>query len=131
VKPTACPSQIYPCYESFSLIRPADITVLAPFLTDVPWRLGRPGSFSEHLPRQWVNIGISDTSFLSSLFLSASRHLAENCLEKREIFSQLAIFYKVACLQALLKAMPTGIDLPTDTNISMGLILALDEVVSL
>ena len=44
------------------------------------------------------------------------------------MFSRLAIAYKVATVQALLKSMSDGTKAPTDTTISMGLIMVLDEV---
>lgn len=91
-----------------------------------------PQFFTESMTREWVPLALTDIGLLDGIFLSACRHLAaHHCIDqKQQLFSQLAVRYKVECVQslrgALLKKMPPF----ADSIVAQAVMLAYDEVSS-
>ncbi len=79
-------------------------------------------------------MGLSDTGFLSGLFLNASRHLSRYALQDQTLqLSNLAAWYKLVCVRAINDAInakqPGGVRF-NDAIVAQVLILALDDVSS-
>ncbi|KAH8891540.1 hypothetical protein GQ53DRAFT_746607 [Thozetella sp. PMI_491] len=96
-----------------------------------------PGMYMEMMPKEWVRLAVSDKGFLQGLLLASSRHLsaslhpcAEMQLRKQEFYEKLAMQYKVACVQALIKAISNGtLTGPvSDSTLAKVMMLALDEI---
>ncbi|RQM06588.1 hypothetical protein DH86_00001211 [Scytalidium sp. 3C] len=89
-----------------------------------------PQFFTESMTREWVPLALTDIGLLDGIFLSACRHLAaHHCIDqKQQLFSQLAVRYKVECVQslrgALLKKMPPF----ADSIVAQAVMLAYDEL---
>jgi hypothetical protein len=74
-----------------------------------------------------VQSALIDMELLNGVFLSASRHLAQN--NKRHIvFEELALHYKLACVQSVSKGILTNKINVGDSIIANVLMLAWDEV---
>ncbi len=114
-----------------------DITSVVPYLSFYCNSFTNVKRFQETIPKEWVQLVITDSGFLQGIFLASCRHLAEHshpCRERQEkqqeYYLQLATQYKLACLQTVIKAIAAN---PTSTHvgntiIATTIVLALDEV---
>lgn len=84
-------------------------------------------SYLERMAKEWVRLALSDLGFLNGIFLAACRHLSENH-RQQQFFKQLAIQYKLACVQALNNAISVETSSVSDPTVAKVLVLAWDEV---
>lgn len=82
------------------------------------------------MKREWVRLTVTNTGSLDGIFLAACRHLLKTQEEQQQqYFKQLALQYKVSCLESLREAI--SIDpssLINDSAVAVGILLAYDEV---
>ena len=88
----------------------------------------------DNMIRGWVQMGLSDTGFLSGIFLNASRYLSRYALQGQILqLSNMATWYKLTCVRAINGAInarqPGGMRF-NDAIVAQVLILALDDVSS-
>ncbi len=80
----------------------------------------------------WIRAGLSDAGFLSGIFLNASRDLSQvhQQWQNQQQFANLAISYRLVCLQTLNKAISSSTEktLFSDSIVAETIVLALDEV---
>lgn len=85
--------------------------------------------YLEFMTKEWVHLTLTDLGSLSGMFLAACRHLVENQHQQQQYYTQLAIQYKLYCVQALREAISLEISsLFKDSTIAIGILLAYDEV---
>ena len=88
-----------------------DIAHIVPIFTATCRGLRANGRvYAEALTTAWVQMGLHDAQCLSSLFLTASRHLAvqheDAALQgRREMFTGMAVRYKVMSVRAVSRAI--------------------------
>ncbi|KAE9376189.1 hypothetical protein N431DRAFT_556396 [Stipitochalara longipes BDJ] len=88
---------------------------------------GGPVSYLDHLADEWVGFAQTDMGLLSGLFLAASRHLSENHPQK-QLFTRLAIQYKIACVRAVSEAISAAmLSQFRDSTVANVMMLAFDE----
>jgi hypothetical protein len=79
------------------------------------------------MTKEWVRLTLTNVGSLSGIFLAACRHLLEN--QQQQYYTQLAIQYKLYCIQALREAISFETpSLISDSTVAVGILLAYDEV---
>jgi len=83
------------------------------------------------MTKEWVRLTLTNVGTLNGIFLAACRHLLENQQQQQQqqYYTQLAIQYKLYCVQALREAISSEISsLISDSTIAIGMLLAYDEL---
>ncbi|KAH8678026.1 hypothetical protein BX600DRAFT_545695 [Xylariales sp. PMI_506] len=89
-----------------------------------------PPPFSGFMTREWLPLMLTDSTSLSAILLAVCRHLStvRQQQSQRQLYSKLALKYKIDCVQALNKAIATEIPVGIrDTTVAAGIVLGLDE----
>jgi hypothetical protein len=86
-------------------------------------------SYAEVMTRSWVPFALSDASLLKTLFLTACRHLCHISPQwNRQALNQLAVQYKVDCVQSVRNAISVQTRPPySQAIVGTVLMLAYDE----
>jgi hypothetical protein len=91
-------------------------------------KLNDPAKYLELLSTEWVRLTLTNVGSLNGMFLASCRHLLEN-QQQSQNYRQLAIQYKLYCVQALREAITFQMSsLISDSTVAMGILLAYDEV---
>ncbi|ETI21035.1 hypothetical protein G647_07378 [Cladophialophora carrionii CBS 160.54] len=108
-----------------------DLTTVSPYLKSQCIKTDAFGPSLDGMVQGWVRLSLSDSGFLSGIFLNASRHLSGlSQQEQGAQFSQLATWYKLPCVRAVNDAINLRSEgmLFSDSVIAQVMILALDEI---
>ncbi len=111
------------------------MTIVIPFLIAECTKLRARGlEYAEIMSKEWVRLALSNSGLLCGLLLNASRHLSKVYRKRhhprQQLFANLAIRYKLLCVQSLSAAIISGakINSYNDSVVAQTLILAFDEV---
>jgi hypothetical protein len=85
-------------------------------------------SYAEAMTGSWVPFALSDACLLKTLFLTACRHLCRvSQQQERQSFSQLAIQYKLDCVQSVRTAISAETAPYSHAVVGAVVMLAYDE----
>lgn len=84
------------------------------------------GKRYEDVRANWILVSSTNVELLSGFLLAGCRHLSMQRLEDE--FTELAIQYKVRCIQSLQEVMSATDLLTNRTAIAKALVLAFDDV---
>lgn len=94
--------------------------------------MARGVSYIENMSKEWVRLALGHAGFLSGILLNASRHLStlQQQPDRRQLFANLAVHFKLACVRAVSRAISSEAPLKpySDWVVAMTMVLALDEV---
>jgi len=80
------------------------------------------------LIEQWARLALTDVGFCNGLLLASCRHLSLNNHPQQQFYAQLAIRFKLVCLQSLSATISAGPSFINDSSIANVIELASDEV---
>lgn len=104
-----------------------DVRAVIPYMNINCNRLRDPSRYVDLMTREWVRLTLTNIGSLTGVLLAACRHLLMH--SELAHFTQLAIQYKLSCVQTLRKTIQVETPLMiSDSTIALGVLLAFDEV---
>lgn len=85
--------------------------------------------YEELMRTEWVRLTLISTGTLNGIFLAACRHLIKILPQQQQIYTKLAIEYKLHCVRALRQAIADdSLKMISDSSFANVILLAYDEV---
>jgi len=94
-------------------------------------KLKDPKKYLDLMTREWVRLTLTSVGSLNGIFLAACRHLLQYQQQQHQQhdYMQLAIRYKLLCVQALREAIfSEASSTISDSTVTINILLAYDEV---
>ena len=85
--------------------------------------------YVDFMTKDWLRLNLTNVGSLNGVFLASCRDLLEKQHGQPQSYIQLAIQYKMHCVQALREAITSEmLSLISDSTVAITMLLAYDEV---